>query len=652
MTDIPEFGQKEFDGVGFPTPSSIPDETACRTLEIPANGAWEAVVMGALFALTLPENWQQLEGGISRDDAAERAFEMIDDCYALVETNQCGVSVPAPFWDDEDGADADDEEPVGDQEWYGVLVGESTFQEQLEDWAIAAFVAIAATPAAAIAFLTIAPKFRLAFKTANWGAIVKIFIDASEYGTVDTYAVEPGIVTYDVFAPSGMGAMSGAHELWIEHTGEHNEAATPDPNGNYTIQVIRKQLNPEELAVSTELRQSEDEPCVLEYSIDGGETWLTAFDYSLCAAPNQAPPDVIIVNPGAPDDTFVSQEGDTDEQKQARADGLCFASNYVVQTLMGAAYQVCNGQATSFNIAGVVLGLVTAVLIAVTIISAGSLTALAMLAITALLEIYGQVSALNCNVYLDEDVRDALICMVYKNLMNQPVTIAGFSHAFDHPCDDGDVSDVADVFASMLQSPAYKQRIFDGFLNVLGEAQSAALQGATVASCICEAETWSYMQDFKAMGKGIWSETTDHIYPGGYTASPFVVGCGFQNTSTSFYFNDCDQTIPANGAACAADIFIPEGTTITKIRMVVEAAYPNAGTAWYADSQCNELGNATPEWVFPTPLGAGTHHLWVFVWDNTAASNPRRIRGIYLEGEGNNPLAACDSVFDDSLGSC
>jgi len=190
------FGDKAFGKhTGFPTPVETPDATTCLVVQVPANAAWWAIYVGLLYSLLEEENWQQYEGGMSRADAAADAAQIFEDAMATAETNVCGVEVGAPFWDD--AADADDEMTVADQIWYGEIVGGS-FHEKIEDWAIAGFIAAAGQPAAAVYFLTIAPRFRLAWKTGDIGGIVRVFIDAEDYGTVDTSASEPGLVTMDI----------------------------------------------------------------------------------------------------------------------------------------------------------------------------------------------------------------------------------------------------------------------------------------------------------------------------------------------------------------------------------------------------------------------------------------------------------------------
>lgn len=180
------FGEKKFPQLGYPTPTTIPDETTCLTLNIPANDEWWAIVVGVLYTLVLEWNWQQLEGGLDRDEVAARWQLMLEDALDVASSsNSCGITeVEAPFWDTDE--DVDDNAPVDEQVWYGevddptILPTTETFRERAEDFAFAGLLAIAGAPGAAISFLTIAPRFRLAFKQGNIGNIIRVFVDANE----------------------------------------------------------------------------------------------------------------------------------------------------------------------------------------------------------------------------------------------------------------------------------------------------------------------------------------------------------------------------------------------------------------------------------------------------------------------------------------
>jgi len=621
-----DFGDKVFKGVGFPTPFSLPDETTCRTLEIPASGDWQAVVMGALLALVYPENWQQFEGGITRDEAADRALDMVWDLY---DNLQCGGTTIAPYWDDEDGDDATGEPEIEDFPWY----------ENLADFAVTAFLAVSFSPGAAVRFVTIARKIRLAFRSRDYGAILKIFIDGDEVGEVDTYSPEPGLAYFDYEIPETMMLLDDPPSwlLRIEHTGTHNESATPTTSG-YGMEVIRKNIRWSEDTV-TIFRQNPEDACQLEQSVDNGETWTLAFDYALCSSPTGVP-DTIIVNPGAPDTTFTHQEGENDTQTQARNDALCYAARKTVQTMMRAAADVCNNQVDAINIGSIVTVIVGAVLVAVTIISATSLTALGLVIAAALLQLFAQVQENSCELYTDEDIEDGLTCMMYLNLQNRAVTLEDFRHAFDFEtgCESTDTEAVATVFQSMLQSLSFGQRLFDGFLNVLGEAQSAALQGATIESCICAAATWCYIFDFATV------QPMFEIITGEYVSGAISANGDIDNWGG----NDCIYPTPSRGVQIRINVFLATGVSITTITGT--GTNPGNPTAWmnlFDGTTClgqASISGATFSYNYPgADITAGNHVLTFGLDNNTGGAQENTLETLTFSGTGNNPFAACDN---------
>lgn len=197
------FGTKLFTGVGYPTPVSIPEETTCLTLQVPANEAWWAVVTGLLTTMAMEFQWQQFEGGLDRDVAAARWQQMVEDALEIAATtNTCGViTVPTPFWDED--SDVDDEADPDIQPWYGSVSdpeaapAELDFVENAAIWAFTGFLAVATIEigaAPAILFNTIAPRFVLATKRGDLGEIIRILVDGEEAARVDTSSYSAGDV--------------------------------------------------------------------------------------------------------------------------------------------------------------------------------------------------------------------------------------------------------------------------------------------------------------------------------------------------------------------------------------------------------------------------------------------------------------------------
>ena len=206
------FGEKEFQQYGFPTPESTPDETACRIFLIPASTTWLAVFMGAIDQLANPLNWQQLEGGMSREDAAAVAQAVIDDAYAQAETGVCEVSVPAPYWDDEN--DADDEMLVSEQTWYGFTSG--SFVEDMADWVLTGFIAASTNLHAAILYKTYVPRMRLAFRRGDWGGLIRVTVNGIEALRVNTANDVEDIISVPLIIQASGGVLDDEAEIIIE----------------------------------------------------------------------------------------------------------------------------------------------------------------------------------------------------------------------------------------------------------------------------------------------------------------------------------------------------------------------------------------------------------------------------------------------------
>jgi len=241
-------------------PTSDPDEgdliSVCFARE------WMPYVLGALSQLNLQTTWTGTPEEILL--AQERAALLM----SMLGEEVCSLAT-APFWDDPEGDDAPGNPDEGEgAPWYFLWDGASTFTENVENWVIAAFVAIASTPGSAILFLTIAKNFRLAWRTRDYGGIVKIFINATQVATVDTYSAAPGLISANIIIPP---ETEPPYELVVWADGTHNASAAPDANGNYPVETIRKRLDSSEV-IPPGTRWDEECDCVQE-TPDDGVTW-------------------------------------------------------------------------------------------------------------------------------------------------------------------------------------------------------------------------------------------------------------------------------------------------------------------------------------------------------------------------------------------
>lgn len=265
---------KNFPGQkGFPTPSDIPSDTACRSFILPDNDEWLGLLMGAAELLLNPHNYFNY-GPLSIDDTVDNWQLIIQDSYDRSLLGTCAPTVDAPYWDTYD--DSDDESSVEDQPWYGILVpaasmrsrvivellddDELTWRENLGIWAIAGFIAYAGQPGAAIKFVPFARRFVLKFRGNPLGAIAEVFIDGIKLAALDTASDEERIKAIDIQLPDD----EEEHEIWV--------AVSEDSPPGTKLQVIRKELDPGEVYPKN-LRYNTDCDCV-QQTYDDGETWV------------------------------------------------------------------------------------------------------------------------------------------------------------------------------------------------------------------------------------------------------------------------------------------------------------------------------------------------------------------------------------------
>lgn len=247
-------------------PSVDPDEGALITVAY--NPAWTPVLMGACLALLLPSTWE------GTHDEKITALNRAATLQLLLQNDV--TEIPAPYWDDEDAEDADDEMPPAEQPWYGQIViidDNLTFVENIGFWLIVGFVAYAGTPAAAIAFYPIARRFVVSFKKHDLGGIIKAFVDGAEVGQADSYSPSSGVGEMTIVMPEPtMGLLDDdlPPVLWLEMSDEFNPAVEGEPN----IQIFRKRLTESEVTPAN-LRYNAECDCV-EMTPDGGTTWNRA----------------------------------------------------------------------------------------------------------------------------------------------------------------------------------------------------------------------------------------------------------------------------------------------------------------------------------------------------------------------------------------
>lgn len=199
----------------FPQPVPAPDVDPDAGVLITVQYAWEwqQVLLACIDQLRNPATWQGTHDEIIT--ALNRATNLKDMLQLDI-----GETVDTPYWDDD--TDVDDEMDKDDQTWYGEVLHPDLPPNELNPFErtfVTVFTGLLAVATAevgfapAILFNTIAPKMILAVRNADFGRIIRIFLDGDKVyegtdtgdGTITSVPVfgDESLDTHQVFITSG-----------------------------------------------------------------------------------------------------------------------------------------------------------------------------------------------------------------------------------------------------------------------------------------------------------------------------------------------------------------------------------------------------------------------------------------------------------------
>lgn len=285
-------------------PSNVtPEGTRCMKITIPDDDEWERRLVSAIEPL---QNWRNHE----RDEAhnativAKTWRKIIYERLINCNEDTCELQ---PFWYDDpienEQTDCDDNPDDNSAEWEAV------------DWAVSAFLFVTATPGAALAYKTFAPKIRNFFRAPSAGALCDIVVNGVLYATINTDAganavpvgtpipqlidIEAHNIAHNIIPFPQPGVVQYLHKLPAAGGGE--------PPPNYVLEIIRGRVKPIELCEvypegkptylqlasdwyycyaeelpEMPIRQKPNYPCIMQQQQHDG-SWLDVFNFSLCA---------------------------------------------------------------------------------------------------------------------------------------------------------------------------------------------------------------------------------------------------------------------------------------------------------------------------------------------------------------------------------
>lgn len=251
---------QDFNPEPWPFPMVPPsvDPGGGDLVKIAVNREWLQFVTGAATTLCLARAW------VANTDAEmaeirQKAMDLLGQLNTPLEE--------PPFYEDDEHAG---DETLPEAPWY----------ENLSDWIISAFLALTFTPDAAIIYRATIPKLRLAFRTGDLGAIVRVLLNDLEIWTGSTSAPSQGLLEANLDAEAFAAAHSLGNPPWtlkIIHDGPPGGVDYDDPTyPKGKLEVELGDIRPREEAM--QLRQ---DGCIIQTSTDG-ENWTTLYDPTDC----------------------------------------------------------------------------------------------------------------------------------------------------------------------------------------------------------------------------------------------------------------------------------------------------------------------------------------------------------------------------------
>lgn len=264
----------------------------------------------------------------------------------------------------------------------------------------------------------------------------------------------------------------------------------------------------EDTDVATRFRQNSIDPCVLEVSYDGGVTWGTMFDYSLCFA-NLPGTQVTNYNtyqqyqtdyntlinqydgtPGSIAPDLVHQEDGKNAQRDAV---LCYALENWLKLVVGTLKELKKQQSAPGDelkwfaaAAGIIVGIAPFVFgLAVPLWVAGIALAGSGAALGDL--IWGAISEAGIEVFNDQAAIDAVQCCMYSALKGQTVTEVLFRGSLDN-CGFAGGNSNAETLRDLVQVVLQEDvGVYVTFMNLMQQLYDAVEAGADMPGCKCEA---------------------------------------------------------------------------------------------------------------------------------------------------------------------
>jgi len=433
-----------------------------------------------------------------------------------------------------------------------------------------------------------------------------------------------------------------------------NLAITPDIL-HAQISQIEAQLDGNNCEVQvTDFRDNPLDPCEVQYSHDGGETWLTMFRKDICVTPpgigdvtiwqetniyvelNHTVWEGDIVNV-APEWEYVNEWNDR---------ALCWSLDMYVNAMCDTAIAQIktnnqNRRETndwiddlSVVISGSIIASIAAVATASILWPALAIAAVGWATARIVESIWDTLLTDSYAAFEDEDVRDQMKCMMYYAMKGSTPQFPAWRDSLSYFTSMGDDAREVAMFLYAINQDE------DTYINWLVLTAELNDIGESLPECSCAA-TWSHFWDFANNGKEQWILTD--IQLGSYV--PDVGWQGEIDHPTTYYLNliqalTLDEIIP-NCTAFQIHYTVIKGTFDTNYIVLAMYVPPRETETQYQ----GWLFTGTDDWTHTFELADLTYVALYFNCCYTEAGDYGNIiiTGITLKGDGYDPFFGRDT---------
>jgi len=256
-----------------------------------------------------------------------------------------------------------------------------------------------------------------------------------------------------------------------------------------------------DVASQFQLRQSENSPCILEQSFDGGVSWIDAFDYSLCLGTLARATDISITQVIITLNQIYTDQGNSglapnmaqSPQQAQREAAFCYAMDLWARSVFAAAKKRREGELRRDKL---IEGIVGAGAVFLGLITGGVSAILAAVAAGAVLALTAnEIENLSAEEYADENAIQTLICCIADQFIDPAGT--NFDHEvvriYIDDCVTGLTPDsVEQRLAEVLSASFIPVDSWIAFTQLCADAFT--LVGAGIAGCQCECIAFSAQQ--------------------------------------------------------------------------------------------------------------------------------------------------------------